>query len=182
MEQIELSILILGKICSGKSTLAKDFAKWMDCPIASFGSYLVKYSEQNGLQANREALQDLGEQMIGTDYKGFLSNVILHSAGISTPNKLIFEGVRHKVIMDDIKARSKKFFSIYLDVSEDVRIERYIKREKSIDANAKATEDFYNRSKHKVERELDLLKYDCNYVIVSNEDYRDFFNALSIRF
>lgn len=180
MEKISLSILIIGKICCGKSTLAKDFSKWLSCPIASFGGYLEKYSIGNGLPSNREALQNLGESMIEKDYTSFLNNVILHSTGAEYPSKLIFEGVRHKVVMDEIRERSDKMFSIYLDVSEEVRIDRFIKREKSIDARENAASDFYNRSKHKVEKELDLLKYDCNYVIVSNENYREFLQALSL--
>ncbi len=178
MEKINLSILIIGKICSGKSTLAMDISKWLHYPIASFGGYLANYSRENGLPMDREALQNLGANMIATDYKEFLDNVICYSN--DRPSKLIFEGVRHKVIFDDIKRRSEKMFAIYLDVMEEVRIERFIKREKAIDSNAKAAEDFHKRSNHQVELELEMLRNDCNYIIVSNDNYRDFLSALSI--
>ncbi|HNP22618.1 MAG TPA: AAA family ATPase [Panacibacter sp.] len=178
MVKINLSILIIGKICSGKSTLAKDFSNWLNFPIASFGGYLEKYSKEHNLATTREALQDLGAKMIEENHEKFLNNVILHT--IENPTKLIFEGVRHKVIVDDIKNGSEKTFSIFLDVNEDIRIERFINRQKSIDGNANAADDFYKRSAHKVERELDLLKNDCNYIIVSNDNYRDFLQALSI--
>ena len=178
MERIGLSILIIGKICSGKSTLAKDFSRWLNFPIASFGGYLENYSLKNGLPTSREALQDLGTQMIEEDHASFLDNVILHS--VKKPSKLLFEGVRHKAIFDDIKQRSDKTFSIYLDVKEEVRIERFIKREKPMDVNANAVDDFNKRSSHKVEQELDILKNNCNYIIVSNDNYKDFLQALSI--
>lgn len=178
MSQIEISIVIIGKICSGKSTLAKDFSKWLNIPIASFGGYLEKYSIQNGLPTTREALQDLGVKMINQDHERFLNSVISHTS--SLPSKLIFEGVRHHVILEGIKKKSKITFSIYLDVNEEVRIDRFLKREKLIDSNSNAEIDFYTRSHHLVEAELDNLKSACNYVIVSNDNYRDFLQALSI--
>jgi dephospho-CoA kinase len=178
MERIDLSILIMGKICSGKSTLAKDFSKWLNYPIASFGSYLENYALANGLSTNRESLQNLGAHMIEEDHESLLNNVVLHTT--LKPERLIFEGVRHKVIYDDIKRKSDKFFSLYLDVREDIRIERFIRREKFIDKNANAIDDFYKRSNHHVEQELDLLKNECNYIIVSNDNYKDFLQALAI--
>jgi adenylate kinase family enzyme len=178
MVNLNISILIIGKICSGKSTLAKDFSKWLKFPIASFGGYLVNYSLQNDLPTDRESLQDLGTQMINNQHTQFLESVIKYSA--PSPSSLIFEGVRHKVILDEIKKNSSKTFSIYLDVKEDVRIERFVKREKAIDANNKALEDFYKRSQHPVEQEVENLRNECNYIIVSNDSYRDFLRALGM--
>lgn len=178
MKKINLSIVIAGKICSGKSTLANDLSKWLKMPKASFGSYLEHYSKSQGLPTDRKELQDLGERLIEEDHKGFLKNVIEYSTPKSS--NLIFEGVRHKVILEEIKQKSEKTYSIFLDVKEEVRRERFINREKSMDASAMAKEDFDLRSKHNVERELDELKYQCNYIIISNDNYRDFLKALSI--
>ena len=109
--------------------------------------------------------------MIEENHEKFLNNVILYT--IENPTKLIFEG-GYKVIVDDIKNGSEKTFS-FLDVNEDIRIERFINRQKSIDGNANAADDFYKRSAHKVERELDLLKMTVTTLSSQNDNYRDFY-------
>lgn len=178
MENLELSLIIIGKICSGKSTLANDFKKWLKIPSASFGGYLAYYSKQNNLSVERESLQDLGNQFIKNDSSEFLKKVM----NFSDPNaaRFIFEGVRHKVIFDEVKAISKVSFSIFLDANEDVRRERFINREKDIDRKNHAPIDFEKLSQHPVEQEVDELKAHCNFVISTNESYQDFLKALSL--
>lgn len=177
MKQLDLSIIIVGKICSGKSTLAKDFAKWIEYPTASFGGYLYDFSVQNRLPIDRIALQDLGVELIKNDHVSFLNNVI----NFKTENekKLIFEGVRHKVILDEIRKISKQSFAIYLDVSEETRLDRFIHREKEIDTD-NAEVDFFSRSNHPVEQELDSLKEVCNFTITTNDNYQEFLKAITL--
>lgn len=177
MEKLDLSLVIIGKICSGKSTLARDFSKWVRFPIASFGGYLAAYSKNQGLSVEREALQDLGTSFIENDHNKFLHNVIKFSAKDS--RNFIFEGVRHKVIFDEIKKISTQTFSLFLDAKEEVRLERFVKREKEIDNLINAESDFYERSRHKVEQEIDTLKDHCNFVITTNDSYQNFLNVLS---
>ena len=177
MADLDLTLIIIGKICSGKSTLAKDFSKWLHFPIASFGSYLTDYSKKNNLQTDRESLQDLGHKFISENHSLFLHNVIKNTTDM--PKNLIFEGVRHKVILDEIKNTSRMSFSIFLDAKEEVRLQRFIKREKDMDKN-NAEDDFYSRSNHKVELEVDSLKEYCNFIITTNDSYQDFLKALSL--
>ena len=177
MATLDLTIIIIGKICSGKSTLAKDFARWINYPIASFGSYLKDYSEENNLPIDRPDLQDLGNKFINSDPKGFLTKVIKHQN--STATNLIFEGVRHTVILNEIRQISKKSFAIYIDANEDVRLERFIKREKDIDKN-NAEIDFHERSNHIVEQEVENLKADCDFVLTANHGYQEFLKAIAL--
>ncbi len=177
MINLNLSIIIIGKICSGKSTLAKDFAKWIEYPTASFGGYLRDYSIQNRLPIDRLSLQDLGNQFINADHVSFLNNVICHST--NEPQNLIFEGVRHQSVLEEIRRVSKRAFAIYMDAKEEVRLDRFIKREKDIDANS-AEIDFYQRSNHPVEQEVESLKELCNFVITTNEGYQEFLKAIAL--
>lgn len=178
METLDLSLIIIGKICSGKSTLASDFSKWLNFPKASFGGYLADYSKKHGLPIKRDALQDLGTSFIKANHSLFLNEVMIFSS--PTTKNFIFEGVRHKVVFDEIKDISKKSFAIFLDAKEDVRLERFIKREKEIDKSENAKEDFYTLSSHPVEQEVDQLKDLCNFVISTNESYQEFLSVLSL--
>jgi adenylate kinase family enzyme len=175
---MDLSIIIIGKICSGKSTLAADFSKWLKFPIASFGGYLSTYSKVNNLPINREALQNLGTDFINADHVKFLKSVIEFTDPAA--KNLIFEGVRHKVILDEIRRTSGKSYSIFLDARKDIRLQRFIGREKEIDTQINAELDFNERSMHPVEMELDDLKDQCNFVISTNESYREFLSTLSL--
>jgi cytidylate kinase len=177
MAELDLTIIIIGKICSGKSTLAKDFARWVGYPIASFGSFLKDYSVERQLPIDRAALQDLGNSFIEKDPNTFLGEVIAHQN--STAPNLIFEGVRHKVILDEIRAISMRSFAIYIDATETVRLERFIKREKDIDKNNAAL-DFTERSGHVVEQEVEDLKQYCDFTLIANQGYQEFLKAIAL--
>lgn len=176
MAELDISIIIVGKICSGKSTLAKNLSRALKFPIASFGGFLKEFSVLNDLPVGREFLQDLGTKFIETNHVQFLKDVIDFTPG--KPNCIIFEGVRHRVIFDEIKASSKNTFSIYLDVTENLRRNRFVKREKDIDANFNAEADFDKRSGHVVEQEVGHLKTMCDFTISTNDRYLDFAKLL----
>lgn len=176
--KFKVSIIIIGKICSGKSTLANDLSKWLGIPKCSFGRYLFNYAKDRNMQTDRDALQALGESLIEKDHEAFLKDVIAFG-GINN-EKMIFEGVRHHSILTDIKASSDNSLSIFLDVKEDVRLQRFVNREKDIDEGHKAIGDFYRYSAHPVEHEVEELKAQCDFVITSNKSYRDFLKLLGV--
>lgn len=166
MKKIEKSIIIVGKICSGKSTLAKELSIQLNFSIVSFGGYLLDYAKHNSLPFDRESLQDLGTHMVESDAGEFLRNAINFSAKNS--RDLIFEGVRHKVIFEEIDKISKRSFSLYADVNMEERLRRFLNREKEIDilVNEK---DFLARNSHKVESEIEEIKSLCDTIIDSNQ-------------
>lgn len=176
--RFKVSIIIIGKICSGKSTLASDLSKWLGIPKCSFGSYLLNYAKDRNMQTDRETLQTLGESLIQKDHETFFKDVI--AFGDINNEKVIFEGVRHHSILADIEASSENTLSIFLDAKEDVRLQRFVNREKDIDEGHKAIGDFYRYSAHPVEQEVEELKALCDFVITSNKGYRDSLKLLGV--
>jgi adenylate kinase family enzyme len=176
--KFDVSIIIIGKICSGKSTLANDLSQWLAVPKCSFGRYLADYASRNSVATDRDALQTLGESMIEKDHAGFLDNVILF--GGRSSGRIIFEGVRHRSIFEGIRERSQNSLSIFLDVAEDVRLKRFINREKQIDEGHKSEADFVRYNAHPVENEVDLLKSECDFCISSTKSYKDFLKLLGV--
>lgn len=174
--KIPKSILIIGEISSGKSTLARRLSEEFGIPKASFGGYLLHYCEQNRIpESQRGDLQNLGQKMIDNDAVGFLKNVIAFTSG--EQSQLIFEGVRHEVILKEISAKSIRLASIYVDATYDQRLARYLSREKKIDAN-KSEVDFLKASAHPVEREVPGLKSKCSFIIQSSDSEETDFQKL----
>lgn len=109
--KINKSIIIIGEISSGKSTLARRLSEELQIPKASFGSYLIYYCEQNNIPEDKRGdLQNLGEQMIDKNAVQFLRNVVEFTTDDS--EQLIFEGVRHGVILKEISSCSVRLVSV----------------------------------------------------------------------
>jgi adenylate kinase family enzyme len=178
MNKIGLSIIIIGKMRSGKSTLADDFSKWLNIPKISFGRYLREYIKSTNLDPARTDLQDLGDRLINENALDFLDNVIISNN--HSGDKVIFEGVRHQIIFNGIKERSLNTLSIYLDVSDDVRLSRFLESDNAIDVSKKNQTGFDELSSHPVEKEIGDLKDKCDYTIVSNKSYQEFLKMFNL--
>src|ERR1700678_3025620 len=126
-----LIVGVIGRISAGKSSIAKALSETTGIPFTSFGAYLVKYSKTAGLPTDRKSLQDLGEDFINKNPRQFLENVIKDISG--SPGEIIVEGIRHAVILDEIKNISEKSFLVYIDATAETRFSRYINRKKEND-------------------------------------------------
>jgi len=176
--KIPKSILIIGEISSGKSTLARRLSEEFGIPKASFGGYLLHYCEQNKIpEDSRGDLQNLGQQMIEADPVDFLKKVIAFT--VDNPVVILFEGVRHEVILKEISSGSEKIASVYIDATYVQRLNRYLSREKKIDTN-KTEEDFLITSKHSVEREVPALKEKCSLIIKSSDSQEEDYQELKL--
>lgn len=165
--KIDSSIVIIGEICSGKSTLARRLAEDFQLPKASFGGYLLLYCKDKGIPEDKRGdLQNLGQQMIEENATSFLCSVInFTTTDLST---ILFEGVRHSVILKEISTMSVRTATIYVEANYAQRLSRYLTREKEIDTG-KSEADFLTASRHPVEREVPLLKEKCSFVIESSD-------------
>jgi cytidylate kinase len=177
MTQINSSIIIIGQICSGKSTLAKAVAKNTGFLVVSFGSYLKEYNHSRHLPIDRESLQKEGLNRIVKSPNHFLEDVIDYGAKGSS--HLLFDGVRHKAILTQIKSLSKKSLTIYLDANYDQRLSRFLQREHLGDFNGKQL--FSKEINHPVEKEIPDLKPMSDFIISSsNSPIQDFNNAVHL--
>ena len=177
MRLLNYSIIISGKICSGKSSIAKNISDSLNIPIASFSEYLVDLAKKQTLPTDRESLQNLGNSLIIKDHLIFLNDVMDFSNPVS--DKFIFEGVRHNIIFDTIIKNSKTSKSIFLDTNEELRLQRFLKRSKEMDKNLTAA-DFYKRQEHPVEKEVADIKAKSLLVLSEAPSIESLSKSLSI--
>lgn len=164
---INTTMGIIGRICSGKSTIAQKLSANFDIPIISFGAYLMQYSKGNNLPTDREALQNLGNAFIKEDSNKFLQNVITAQPVIS--KTIIIEGIRHLSIQKALTDISKFSIFIFVDASIETRYIRYCNRQKESD-KAMSYKEFTTVDNHIVESEIELLKEKCHLTINSESD------------
>ncbi|MCG6190204.1 AAA family ATPase [Maribellus maritimus] len=164
------SFLISGRICSGKSTFANHISSVLNIPIVSFGKYVKHICISNGIEVNRTNLQIQGESLINHSAKNFLYGAIDFSVPAQSQS-VIFEGIRHKKIVELISEVSDTLIIIYIEACLDERFRRFIQR-----GTEKLTKDqFIVKDNHNVEQEISTLKdladliIDSEKEIISNE-------------
>ncbi len=163
-------ITISGRICSGKSFVARLIEAEFGFPIASFGGYLKYFCENNGLPIDRLTLQNKGEEFVKINSQQFLIDVINHYNGNS--DVIILEGVRHQSIFEAIQQSTNNHILIFIFADLPTRYNRYYFRNKASD-EAKSLDQFLISDNHKVEREIDFIKPHCQLVIDSTTEYLD---------
>lgn len=157
-------IAIIGRISSGKSTIAREISERYNIPVASFGGYLHHYSVINSLPTGRKDLQDLGEKLIKEEPHKFL-NAVINSA-TNDSNFIILEGIRHRLIFDAVREVTVNRLSIFIQASDEIRLQRYLARNKDSDTN-KPLQEFEVRNQHPVEQEVEDLRQYCDVTLNS---------------
>jgi dephospho-CoA kinase len=166
--KIKVAISAIGKISSGKSSFAKYVSQKHGIPIASFGAYVKYYCEQHHLPLDRDNLQNVGLNLVKTNYIDFLNRVIQHY-GNGSPY-LIFDGIRNLTIFQAVKEISEHSVSIFIDTPSIIRFERYNLRKKNSDQMV-TLDEFNKIDNHKIEMEIESLQSYCDYVIDGTKEY-----------
>lgn len=174
MKRFERTIIIIGKICSGKSTLAEKICARFGVQIASFSKYLTSYLQNIGVfDFSRRQLQDIGAQLVAENPKEFLQRVI--ECNTLPETVVIFEGVRHKSIFNEIVVCSSKTFCIYIDTSLEERHRRCEARDKTnLDL-----QDFRRIDQHPVELEIESLKGHANMIYTTSSNIEELINRIN---
>ncbi len=160
------AIMIIGRISSGKSTLAKQvMGKIPNTINISFGTFLKNYCLENGIdiEENRDVLQNLGQKFIDENPEKFLKDVVKYFSSVGEELH-VFEGVRHVSIFEEIERKYANHYSIYLEVLADTRYKWYNSRKKEIDSKL-SYEGFLKKDNHKVELEIESLKHKCGLIV-----------------
>lgn len=147
------AIGISGGIGSGKTTLAEDLARALNCPLVSFGRYVKAVAAERGLGTDRETLQALGEALIAEQgWNGFVRSA-LASAGWASGD-VVVEGIRHKEVVGALREAlaSVPFCHVFVEATTEARAERVEEREGITAASLARLEQ------HSTERQVSSLR------------------------
>lgn len=128
---VSRTVCIVGKIASGKTTVASELASAMQGAQFSVSDYL-KYSlkEIGIVEPSRTQLQELGEKLIADGWNSFC-NEFLRFINYDNEKTYIIDGIRHKKFFNALcsKVYPVNPILIYLDVDDEVLEERKIIRQ-----------------------------------------------------
>lgn len=161
------TIIIIGEIGSGKTTIAKHISKKLGYTYIGFGEYLKSRFKKT---PSRQELQDFGNSLINESPSLFLKNVIAHTT--SHTDRILFDGVRHLTVFNEINLMSASCASIYMEATYEQRLYRYFHRSKEMDM-MKYQSIFEKASGHDVEQETKLLRSKCDAVIISSDNIEE---------
>jgi len=135
---LETKICVAGKICSGKSTLARKIAEYTDYPLISFGGILKDHLIKSDLPITRESLQRIGQELIDQlGYDKFLRWSIEHSPQIQWDQSLIVDGLRHGAIYTHLVERFPHSVLVYCVCDQETQIARLIARDQISEGEAR---------------------------------------------
>ena len=144
------AIAICGHICSGKSEIINYLSHEHGWNVISFGSYVKYVAQDECLPATRDSYQTLGQKLFKErGPKQFLLDVIEFHGPTSLTH--LFDGVRHTLIIDELRQMYAGLFVVYLHVSDAVRYERFLKRRKENEPLLSVAE-FLRLSEHPIEK------------------------------
>lgn len=140
---------VAGPIGSGKTTLAIGLAKALECPIASFGTYVRDVAARTGRPGSREVLQEISEQLILSLGPRDLTRNVINEAGWDRRQSIVVDGIRHPQVVVALRQEVEPLpvILVYLDVTPEVRRERLVTRDNLSDSEVRLI-DSHSTERH----------------------------------
>lgn len=152
--------LLSGSSRVGKTSLAREIARLVDGSFVSFGDHVrsIAISISDRSASNRKILQDLGQQLVDRDPRGFCIAVIDRASdGSCAP--LVVDGLRHLSLLPILKELlpGRDVSLIFVESSLVIRQSRW---------DGKASEDEIAAfDSHPVETDLRTLRQRSDLII-----------------
>ena len=170
---MNVKVCVAGRICSGKSTLARRIAERAECQLVSFGGVLRRYSERNKLPAGRKNLQELGKRLIDQlGFEDFFEWIVKESL-TDWSRPLVLDGVRHVRIYGYIAKKFPNTILVYCDCDKETQIARLKTRDGICEADADQI------ISHTTESGIEELKAIANLVFQPHFALDGFLNKLN---
>lgn len=172
---MDTKIYVAGKICSGKSTLAKKIAEHTGYPLISFGGILKDHLVKSDLPVTRESLQRIGQELIDQlGYDGFLRWSIEHSPQIQWNSSLIVDGLRHGAIYSCLVETFPHSILVYCACDPGTQLARLMARDQLDENDARET------LSHETEKYVSELEASANLFFRPGDSTDNFLAQLDV--
>ena len=120
-------ICFSSRIGAGKSSLATSLGEFLGWAHASFGDYVREVANIRRLGESREALQQIGEELVSSSLEPFTRAVLSRAAW---QHGCTIDGIRHVQVLDLITkvVEPLPVFLIFIDIEENIRRQRLLNR------------------------------------------------------
>ncbi len=157
------AVAVCGRTYSGKSALVRFLAEFHGFAVVSFGVCIRRQVARLGLPETRRVLQDTGYELFRTMGPAGLLHFALESAEVPDDGRLVFDGVRDKSILTEIRRLSQKLCVVYVSASEAVRYDRY--RLRGEDGLSASLEKLREIDQHPIERGIEELATEADLTL-----------------
>jgi adenylate kinase family enzyme len=150
-------IAIAGPMGVGKSTVSRELSKRLGWVRASFGDFVRAEASRQGLPSTRAELQRLGQELVRSPASLVVG--VVNRAIILPGQGIVLDGVRHRAIVDVLRALpDHEFAMFYLEAPRTVLLRRWAER-------GGTEADFEQAERHPVEAELPLVRAAADWVV-----------------
>jgi dephospho-CoA kinase len=160
---LDKAVVVAGKTGSGKSTAVSSISERFGLKIVSFGEVVRARGSELGLRDSRTTLQELGHQMFVSLGARVLLQTAMKHAGVERDQSVAFDGVRHHLVLDEIKAIAKTTVMFYLEIDDVQRYQRYLS--KSPSDSSMTFGEFLEIDRHPIEAGISQLVTTADVVI-----------------
>ena len=131
-------LALSGAIGAGKSTLSANLAEALGADMVSFGREVRRYAEEGeqGSSKDRAILQQLGQALVLSDLKGFVTRVLRQEPrqleADSRRLPLVVEGIRHVEVLMELRRQieGRHVHLLHIVTPSNLREQRLMERDK----------------------------------------------------
>jgi dephospho-CoA kinase len=168
----KLVIGLAGKIASGKDTVSKYFVKKYGAEKIRFSAIFRQILNILNLPETRENMQDLSTILRNRFGENVLAESIARLADKTLNNLVVIDGIRRLGDVEKLK-KFQSFFLIYIDVNQDERYKRVIKRKENPGEENITRKKFEERDNAETEIQIESLKGKADFIINNNNSLQD---------
>jgi len=168
---------LTGKIGSGKDTVAKYLIGKYSGQSYSYSDALNEVLNIYNLPVTRENQQKLSTVLRQNFSEDILANAMEKKVINSTGPIVAITNVRREADIADIK-KLPNFYLIYVEADQQIRYERYVKRNQSTGDSQMTFEEFQKKDSAESESQIEGLKDKADFVLNNNGTVEDFYKQI----
>ena len=177
MKNKKIIIGLVGKIASGKGTVAEYLEKKYNAKTYRFSTILRNILERLHYEISRTNMQSISTVLRKNFGEDLLAKVITEDVKKDNNKLIVIDGIRR---MDDIKFLDSmnEFILIKITADPKTRYKRLIQRTENKGDSQKSYEDFLDDEQKETETLIPIVMEQAKKELNNNDDFEDLYNQI----